>query len=450
MSRLLNYIGSRRFAIYLLVITTLIILLSNLLPTLSVMDASEVEMLKKERPLVYALSASVGVERLARSPYFQVIPVFIFLSIAVCTLRRLRGELEKRERETVAPRDLPVRHSVSLKAPRLEREEISSILIKKRWRVLTSEGAIIYAGKGVNGLWGSIGFHLGMEVVLVGVLISVAAGIDGKVMFTEGFPVITPKDIRWSFEKKLLEFPFSEMVLESFVPVFKKGFPVEYNSKVAAVGLDGRLWKYEIGVNRLLKVNDYKFIFSKAGYAPRFVLKKGDASTEAVVNLKISMPGDIDSFAIPEEGLSFKVEIFPDYYQENGVHKTRGKFSFNPVLFVEIEKDGKVIGRGFIPKGKKVNFNSYSLEFSELKHWMELMVSKDEGVPVIAAGFFMIALGLCVRFILNEKKLWIIMNETGVEPRIELGGRARFFPAMFEEELKMLTEEIGSMSGRNV
>lgn len=451
MKRFINYIGSRRFAIYLLVITTLVILMSNLLPNLSIMDATEVQKLKEERPLIYSLSSSVGVSRLTKSTYFQVIPLFVFLSITVCTLRRFRSEIEKSERGEIITERSPVSHSIIMKSGSLSKEDVVSLLKKKRWSFMAQEGerAIIYAKKGEKGIWGSISFHIGMDVALIGILVSATTGIDGKLRLTEKFPVDMPEEIQGVRESDVPNFPLSEIMLEEFKPVFEGGFPVRYDGKLKGVGRDGGLRRYDIGVNRLLRLEDYKFIFTKAGFAPRFVLVKKDGSivTDAVVNLNISMPGVVDSFRVIEEGMSVKVEMFPDYYQENGVHKTKGKFPFNPVVFVEVDKDGKVIGRGFIPMGKRVSFDEYTLEFAELKHWMELIVSRDMGVPIITAGFILIAVGLCFRFVLNEKHLWIIMNKSDNGLQVDVGGRARFFPAMFEDEMKGWADDLRSKAG---
>lgn len=308
-------------------------------------------------------------------------------------------------------------------------------------KAFSEQRTVIYGIKGTKGIWGSLGFHTGMNVALIGILISITTGMDGKLLLTEGFPVTTPKEVIGM--KGVQDFPFHEMALESFVPVFEGGFPVRYDSKLMGIDRDGRLMRYMISVNSLLDSGDYKFIFGAAGYAPRFRLKKdGKEVIDTVVNLRILMPGVVDSFNIPEEGLRIKAEMFPDHYVENGAHKTKGRFPFNPALFVEIEKAGKMIGRGFLIKGQKVDVENYSLEFVELKNWMELIVSRDAGVPVITIGFIMISLGLLARFILNEKHLWVIMNEKDTGTAVGIGGRTRYFPAIFDEELKRLAEEL--------
>lgn len=444
MKKILNYIGSRRFAIYLLIVTTSVILMSNLLPKLSIMDAEEVQRLKRDRPILYAITERAGIENLVRTRYFQIIPVFIFLSIGICTVRRVRGELEKSAMRAGRQDDNTISLRLFLPAGSFDREKAAAYLSRKKWGVLMVPGTPdqILADKGHLGIWGSVIFHLGMEIVLAGILVSIIYSNDGIGLFTEGFPVSTPDAMRWSRKGNIEGFPFKEIMVESFKPVFENGFPVAYDSAIVAMDLDNRLRSYKIGVNRYLTIDDYKIIFNRAGYAPKFILKKGDSVSELVTNLKISMPGVIDTFDVPEEGLRFKVEMFPDFYRENGQPKTKTKNPFNPVLFVEIAQDGRMIGRGFLEKGKTVNFDKYTLEFEELKYWVELIASRDAGVAVITLGFILIAIGLSARFVLNERCLWIIINEKGDQVELGMGWKARFFPAMFDEEMRVLAEGV--------
>lgn len=444
MRRLINLIGSRRFAVFLLVVTTVVILLSNLLPKVSIMDAKDVERLKREKPLLYGLSMRLGITGLAKSPYFQVIPAFVFLSIGICTIKRLKAALEIESREDVIPEVLPVK--IIVPASHMDSTSIASTLKKRRWTVLEKDGTV-YAVKGRRGVWGSLAFHLGMEIALVGILISVMMAVEGNVYLTEEFPVSVPRDIKGMGKDAVPYFPLRQIVLEKFIPVYAGGeFPIEYTCKLLVVGSDGRARRYEIGVNRPLTLDSFKLIFGSASFAPRFVLsrKNGDVIMDAVVNLDISMPGSTDSFDMPEEGVRVKTELFPDFYLEGGKPATRGKYPNNPALFVEIEKDGKFLGRGFLPMNKKVGFDEYSLEFKELKYWVKIIISRDAGVDIILAGFLVISLGLAVRFVLNDKHLWIIINPPTEGVALGLGGRAKYFPAMFDEELKALAEELAS------
>lgn len=442
MVRFLNYIGSRRFAIYLLVVTVFIILASNLLPRVDIMEDEERQRLERERPVLYRAATYLVVGRVVRSPYFQVIPVFIFLSISVCTVRRIRTEIGRQD--GAIPSNLPVQHSLDFMEDVVSKEYLATRLRERGWSVSEpGAGGTIYGRKGEAGIWGSFCFHAGMNVVLLGILVSATTAVNGALHLTEGFPLRTPESIMGI--RGVGDFPFKEMILESFVPVIvRKEFPVEYICRVAGTDKRGRLRRYKFGVNDPLEADGYKFIFGESSYAPRFVLRDKDGAVVAdtVANLLIFKPGAADSFEIPGEGLRFKVEIFPDFYNDDGKIGTRTLLPNNPVLFVDVEKGGKVIGRGFLPKDKAVNFADYSLEFTELRYWVKIIVSKDAGMGIIILGFFLITAGLFLRFILNERRLWIIIKRNEKGETLGLGGSARLFPTFFEEELRRLAEEI--------
>lgn len=443
MKKILNYIGSRGFAICLMVLTTAVILFTNLLPNLNVMEEREAERLKNERPILYAVSMKVGVSRITKSPYFQVIPVFILLSVTVCTVKRVRAEKKRRGRRGI-PENPTVRHTLFLPSGARPGESARELLRRKGWKV-EEIGDSMVGRKGESGFWGSILFHAGMDAALIGFFISAITGVDGVVSLTEGFPVPTPQEIRGVSRKDVRDFPLRELMLESFEPTFEEGrFHVDYTVRLAGMEEGGGTRRYVTKVNEPLTLSGYNFVFRRGGYAPRFILKgaSGEVILDAVVNMRISVPGKVDHFSLPDEGLTIRAELFPDYYEEGGEPQTRGDVPNNPVLFVKVERQGKAIGRGFLQIGKEESFDAYRLEFRELRHWVDLIVSRDKGVKVVLYGFTIIVAGLVIRFILTEKMIWVIMKPTEKGFELGVGGRAGYFPAMFDEELKRLAGEI--------
>lgn len=444
MKRVWNYIGTRQFAIFLLVVTTSVILLSNLLPNLNMMTASEADKLLQEKPLIYALSTKYSVGQLTKTWYFQAIPLFIFFSITACSLKRIKAELERRETPPSAPDALEAKYSIEIGKRTINRESLIEMLRSRGWKIIDAEG-ILYAVKGGRGIWGSFIFHAGMNIVLLGILISFIMAFDGRLLLTEGFPASTPRDIISGRNTGASDFPLTEIMLESFAPEFAEGgFPLKYTCSILGIGNDRKWRRYLIDANQPMRAGDYKLIFTKGGFAPRFIIKRrnGDVIADAVVNMNITMPEIADYFEAPEEGIKIKTELFPDYYQEGGQHKTRGTVPKNPVLFVEIKKGGKIIGKGFLHKGRPESFDDYTIEFADLKYWVSLAVSKDLGLSVIVLGFVLISSGLSARFVLNERRLWIIINTKEEGTVLGLGGKTRYFPALFDESLSQLSEDM--------
>ena len=447
MKRFINYIGSRRFAVYLLVITTAVILFANLLPNPRMMDAEDIEELKIERPLLYSLSANAGVDHIIKSRFFQILPLFIFLSITICTIKRTRKEIRKGKKGSNIPPKPSIKYNFTSTHSLIDKEEIYSLLSDRAWKNIepVHNGNLIIASKGGNGFWGSVIFHLGMDVVLLGVLLSVMMGVSGIIRLTEGFAFPTEDAFTETDREKAADFPLKSIYLDTFEATYQDGkFHIAYEARLLGKHKSGKVKKYVTKVNDPLRIDEYTVIFGKGGYAPRFILKSTDGTVldDVAANLMITMPGKIDTLFFPDEGLTIDAELFPDYYEEGGEPKTRSDVPNNPVIFVEVSRWDKVIGRGFLHIGQEVGLDGYKLEFRELRHWIELVITKDVGVIVILYGFMLIVIGLAVRFILNDRLIWLIIEKDEKGTKVSLGGRCGYFPAMFDDELKKLTEDM--------
>lgn len=435
LKRFLDYVGSRSFAIILLTGTLAIILVSNLLPNISIMSKEEIDALRVSRPLFFALAGFLQIATVAKSPFFLVIPVSIFASVAACTLKRIKREGWRAIR--VAPGDVKYRGGFA-GSP----ESAVLFLRKKGWTagVVSQESgdAVIVGHKGMEGFWGSVLFHAGMNVAILGFGLSVITGFNASIMLTDGYGVKASE--AFLGKKPTEEFPFPEMLMESFNAVYLDGFPVDYSMELTLWDGEGRERKGEVKVNHPLKWKGYQFVPNRYGFSPEFIIKKdGKEVLNAFVNLVVITPDQIDYFEAPDEGMKVACQFFPDFYMEGKVPKTRSKEPKNPVFFVEIKQKEKVIGRGFLHLNKEVSFPGYSIELKDIRRWVLLDVSRDTGVPVITFGFIFIVAGLIIRFLRHERHIWLYLRDGAVEA----GGRSRYSPALFEDELKKLAEEMG-------
>lgn len=448
MKKMIDLIASRRFAIYLLVISTAIILLSNLLPKPYIMTDRELQTLRETRPLIYALSESYNVAEVTKSPVFVAISVFLFLSITLCTLKRTKSFLARMKRMRPVPpiASLSIRENVSTIDPEAAEKIAREVFTRGRWSVVDklNEGRrLLYARKGAHGFWGSLAFHVGMCLVLVGALFSAFTRYNGKIVLTEGFGMNPQEIVRGLSKEELKRFPLRGIKLERLSPAFKGPFPVDYNADIFYVDMEDKIHKETVGVNAPLHAGKYQFLLTRYGFAPRFLLKdlEGKKVSEDVFILAVITPEHEDSFQLIRGLFDVKVRFYPDYYKDekNAVIGTRSRIPRNPVFSLTISRDGKEIAAGLLPKGEELTFANYRLEFVDLYHWIQLDISKDSGMPFIMAGFFLIVAGLLVRVMLSEKSIWVII-ENG---EIGIGGRTRYFPALFEEELKRMAENIG-------
>lgn len=434
MRRSVEYIGSRRFAIYLLVATLLVVLLANLLPNFSIMKPEEIADLRKGRPLLYAAASSLQLSSIVRSPIFLLLPVFIFASITACTLKRVKKEWGRAVR--VTPGD--VRYNAGFSG---SPGSVVDFLRTKGWRAEagsqeSGESIVVTGFKGGGGFWGSVGFHVGMNVVLIGTALSLITRFNASVVLTEGYGVELKDAFLGAAPKG---FPIKGANMEGFRAVYVEGFPVDYSMELGLWGDEGRERAEEVKVNKPLNWKGYQFAPLRYGFSPRFVMKKDDKILlDGYVNLVVMTPEQLDSFDIPEEGIKTTAQFFPEFYKEGTAPKTRSKEPKNPVFFVEIARGKDILGSGFLHMNQEVSFAGYTLKFDDIRMWVMFDVSRDLGVPVVTFGFILIVAGLIIRFILGEKHIWIYFREG----MLEIGGRSRYFPALFEEEMRGVAGEI--------
>lgn len=431
MRRFINYIGSRRFAIVILLFTLAIILLSNLLPNFAAMSVEEVESLRTNRPALFAAARYLQVGVIARSPFFLVIPAFLFFSITICTLRRVKREGWLKPGVVAGETLFQAGFSGTPAA-------LMRYMLGKGWKIEEAgDDKPIICSRGGQGFWGSVTFHAGMNVVLLGFALSLLTRFNASAILTDGYGMTASE----AFSGKApAGFQVTEMLMEGFRAVYEEGFPVDFSMKLALWDGEGRERRGEVKVNNPLSWRGYQFVPLRYGFSPRFVVKKGGGEIlDAFVTLRVMTPDKLDSFDVPGEGMKVATQFFPDYYMEGKTPKTHSREPRNPVFFIEVTRGGKELGRGFLPMNKEVSFAGYSIELKEVRMWVMLGVSRDSGLPVVTLGFILIVAGLIIRLVWNDRHVRLFMRE-GV---VEIGGSSRYFPAMFEEELKKLAEEIG-------
>lgn len=423
MKRFIDYIGSRKFAVLLLTATLLVILLSNLLPNLSFMRSAEVEAMKREKPFLYLMAASFRLGVIVQSPLFLIFPTFIFASITVCTIKRVKAGM-RRESDLSGP----FRYSSDFSG---SQGDVEGFLRDKGWAVKSSEG-VVRGIMGSRGFWGSIVFHLGMLFALLGFFLSLSLGFHRTLVLTEGYAMDLPEGFSG---ERLQDFPIKEAIMEGFKATYIEQFPVDYSMDLTFS--TDQEEKARVKVNEPASVKGYRFVPMRYGFSPRFVMKRGGEDIlDGYVTLVVMTPSQIDTFDVPGEGIKVSAQFFPDFYKEGLTPRTRSREPKNPVFFVEVKRGKEMLGRGFLPINKEVFFAGYTLEFRDLKMWAMFDVSRDPGIPPITFGFILIVIGLIIRLLWNEKAVWLSIGEG----KIEVGGKARYFPALFDDELKTLAE----------
>lgn len=443
---------SRRLAIVVLALVSLVLVLGTLLPDASQMTEGQLLWLAQERPATLWLAGFLQIQKATRSTPFLLLIAWLMVSTAVCTWTRVRGRL--RRRDTVAAIRRPFTGESRFWVERERdavRQDALSLLGGRRYRIASEDtraGLRITAAKGRLGFWGSALFHASLVVVFAGALFSGLTRFSGYVLLTEGQTMVLD-------ESGFIRTPDRPRVGGSFppTPVSLRHLTPEYRDDRYLVGLnadvevgEGRSLpvRESLGVNRPMTYMGFQFHLERIGFAPAFLIRDagGRVLLDAYINLVVLREDQEDSFRVPGTDLVVRARLYPDFHRHLGFPATRSPIPRNPVLDLVVLDRGRSIYSGLAPLSQPIRLAEYTLTFQDLRYWGYFGVTRDWGAPAVTAGLFLAVLGLLVRVSFYEKTVCVEVrrNKSGCE--VALHGRSRYFPAFLEEELGRMREAL--------
>lgn len=392
-------------------------------------------------PLIIATQTQ-SIADIATSPFFLVIPAFIFLSVLLCTLDRLR------KRKIKAPHGSAflIKRSAVLPLP-----EAVKYLEGKGWAPFEGREDSIFMVKGENGFWGSMVFHAGLLILIISAVITGATLFSASLLLIEGLPTPLGKEGFLTIGKQPLvpvTYPAGTVTMERFEAVFKdERFPVDFAAHLKLEDAKGER-DVAVRVNDPLILGGLQYTMDKYWFAPAFrvedvasgrVLFDGHVSLLPLLELDSE-----DFFDVPGTGYRIYVRFFPDFEMTDKGSRTRSKIPKNPVFGMRLVDDkGREVERGKLVRlGKTLYMGGLGIKATELRYWAHFGVIRDHGQPLIALSVIVMVAGLVIRFVRHEK--WLMV--TGKGEGTEIAGYSRYFPALFEGEVERIADGIGTFT----
>lgn len=395
------------------------------------------------------------------SPFFLILPAFIFLSVLLCTLNRLKGRRGKKPHRNA----FTIKRNITL-GSHGSGKALAGYFIRNGWvrpPVMEREGKGHEAGgeagegamvfmKGGEGFWGSVVFHAGLLVMFIATGVTAATLFNAEILLNEGVPTPLGREglLRVFREPALpVKLPAGSITLEGFEATFEnERFPVDYTAHLKIEDDDG-VQRSECRVNSPLNLKGIQYTINRYGFSPGFRVEdeSGKLLFDGFVTLIITDRKE-DFFRVPDTDLIIEVVFFPDFYLKNGQPASRSNQPENPAFGIKvkniIEKDA---GRGKIVKmGESARIRDIVITPTELKYWAHFGISRDAGFPLLFLSFVLMSLGLTVRFIRYEK--WLVVTDENGTGAIELSAYSRYFPALFEAEVERIAANLLAVDGK--
>ncbi len=377
-----------------------------------------------------------------------IILLFLFsLNILVCTLTRFTPKLRRsfRPKKEFERKDLQTAkiNSRFIKnwSPERTEEGIKKTLSSRHYRTKVNKKenrTHILARKKMLGLFGSDVVHLGLLIILIGGIISGAAGFGANIKISEGHTVpVLNADFKLRLEKfeteywpngSVRDWKSTVTVLENENPVLTK--TVEVNHPLSYKGFV--FYQYSYGWDW---GNPSLEIWAKKNTDPDFLkqvmLRLGEKAVLEEENIEISVLNFVPDFILNERKQVTTRSLEPN----------------NPAAFLEGWQDGEKIFSGWIfakfPDFARMHSDAetdlkFELKGYDAARYSVIQMSKDPGVNFIWAGCVILMIGLCLAFFWPPREIKILIEEAQGKTEIMASGLATKNKEIFKSEFEGL------------
>lgn len=254
-----------------------------------------------------------------------------------------------------------------------------------RWAIVLSKQKIRWYA------WGSPILHVGLCITLLGSIMSVSMGHQIY------YEIPVGKTAKVSGKSGTFQLQVKDFAIEYYEDEVT---PKQYISDMVMTAEDGTETVLVTKVNSPAKYDGLKIIQQAYGWETTVTLSSGTASQQ----VQIKDDQWVTLFGEGENAVSLGIAFYPDYAEVDGQAQLMSNRDNNPyLLYVLKEGDTPVASDVMALKETKPIMNGLDITFDGYDYYTGLQMKYDPGIPVIFGGFFLICLGLAMRYALKEK-----------------------------------------------
>jgi hypothetical protein len=434
-------VTSRSLSTWLLILWTVMLVLSAILPDPELMPPDAIADLSAHNPLLMKIGSSFNSRKLATGYIFGFIGIYLIVSATLCSIDRLYSR--RREQDDVLPA-VPSAAHITIFVPAVGHEPVRGFVTAWLRRRLVgisvvqnlASGAIVFR-RGRFGFWGSILFHSILVTALVGMVLFYLGGTRGKLAFTEGQAYRLEKSRFIRLEKEPLwgiNLPKVKLELMTHYSIYANDDPstvIDHLARFRVTDLErGGTSIRDIKVNSPLYLDGNDFLLMSGGFSPRMVIS-GDGDQvlfDSFVNLKGDFGVRDDFFAA--DGLHVQVRLFPDLMWDREQPLSRSSLLNNPAALITVTRGGSTLLNDMVPVGASVRAGGYRLAIPEVRRWVELEMVNEPGIGFFFVISFFGILGILVRMLDPDEQLTALIHEEGQGTRISFEVYSPHFSAL--------------------
>lgn len=443
-NKLLKYLSSLRFTILLISLLGLIFAIGLWVPQQRLLKSIYLEW-QKQSPDLVAFLDLLGLTTIYTSPITITLWLLFFLNLSLVLWQRwpiIKNRIklsDARITDPVTVGGYPFRNSYPISSD-LDGQKIIGLLRKSHYTVL-GDASGFYGVKNRLAPIAFMLFHLSFFLILLGGLISVYTEFVAYLDLAQGE----------SFQGEISRYntspqpkmpaigspPNVSFTVKSIVPHVVRNTPTGIDVQL----VDGNGTPHEVDINRPYSTGPSSFVFKHLGVAPFFAIKDSSGKELEKGRYKLDvLQMRSDRFGLA--GFTFTATFYPDYVLYEGKRATRSMEFNNPVFFITVEREGKKIAEGLVPKNGALEFAGYRLEMRDMPFWIRFYVVKQRGLSILYAGFAIATIGVIWRLLFYRREIIGAVREQDGVRCLVVAGRSEYYKSLAEDEFAKLFNDI--------
>lgn len=437
----MRYLASKKLAIALIITLALLSLLGMTLPQTESGASAYRVWLGHYPAYVAQIIDFLQLNRVFTSWWLKSVFALFLLNLSACTLLQVLRALAPKTKRPVGPvyRELAVAtgHGMS--------DKVADFFSTRGYiigRTVDGQGQEIYTGRRYGfSRWSGVVLHIGLLVLLIGLLVSILTKTDGIIPVMEGQQTSEDQANYVALNRGIFADKHTDL-------------PIILKNLVVAVDRKHKSWQLTTGEMSFgrdilhfddrtpVQSNGFTVYHDRLGYT--ITVNLNGVNVPAGFTFPLTTDADSHSvysneFLIPGSNYTLTVRLYPNAVRNAGsaqpIYSSDGDALLNPLVYVSIMADKQPLGAAFLKKGEARDFAGVKLQIQKIGYWSSFRIVKDHSSPFIYAGFFFVVVGLALAYLFVPKEIWV---EVSADGKVRIGGTAGHYRTLFHDELDEL------------
>ena len=418
---------SRSTVISLLLLMLAAVTLSYFIPQRFLLPAEEMAAWRADNPLLSPIVSACGLDHLYTSPWFAVLLLVFFLSMALSTLEQWRLARRRFREGGGAPADYM--------ALAVDEERVVAELGRAGYAEAPGAAGERRFVRMSLGYWGNFLLHLGMLVVIASSVLMLLTQQWGSAVLLAG-ERLEPGAPWDSTETGLLAGKFTVplgLAMEGVAAEFWETDDLkQLTTRFVVTDRVGTTARHELRINQSAHIAGFR-VFQSRQFGAGFFVEFRESGGETHGNiLHVAQPPRRDRASYANVRLDWSPWLFKlKYFADAGRQKIQGG---EPLLVIRLTEGAKVLGEGELrPDGEAV-IGPYRARLIRVAPWSGLIFARSVGIEGVFAGFAIIVAGGVLAFCLAPREVRLRRDGTV----LHAGCRAARFGEFYREEFDSL------------